>query len=80
MGWAFTGVTLPRLSTVGAGLEVVRLRELTLVFILTLFAGRVTGGKREGEDGKKRESEKAEGAISLSPPDSLPWSPTPSKQ
>ena len=67
MGWAFTGVTLPRLSTVRASLEVVRLRELTLVFILTLFAGRVTVGKREVERGEKRESEKGEGAISLSP-------------
>ena len=75
MGWAFTGVTLPRLSTVRAGLEVVRLRELTLVFILTLFAGRVTGEKREGEEGEKSESEKAEGAISLSPPDSLDLPP-----
>ena len=44
-------------------------------FTLTLFRSCVTGEKREGGGGEKRESEKAEGAISLSPPDSLDLSP-----
>lgn len=70
MGWAFTGVTLPRLSTVRAGLEVVRLRELTLVFILTLFAGRVTGEKEKG-----RREKNAKARRERQPFPSLPLTP-----
>ena len=60
MGWAFTGVTLPRLSTVRAGLEVVRLRELTLVFILSLLAAwqvEKEKGRREKNAKAKRQRE-----------------------
>ena len=66
MGWAFTGVTLPRLSKVGAGPEIVRLRDLTVVFILTLFRSRVTGEKREGR--RKTRKRKGRGSHILSLP------------
>ena len=70
MGWAFTGVTLPRLSKVGAGPEIVRLRDLTVVFILTLFRSRVTGEKREGR--RKTRKRKGRGSHILSLPHLFP--------